>query len=248
MTSSYAEIRAAYDVACEAYSLRFVNELDHKPFDRELLKRFATIVGDQRPVLDLGCGPGHTTAHLTSLGLNAIGVDLSPKMVELAARTFPQSRFEAGNFLSLRHATCSVAGVLAFYCIVHLTSEQLVPAFSEMFRVLCGDGVLLLAFHVGSEVIHAENFLDTNATLDFTFFEPQQIETSLKRAGFSSIEVRVRAPYDTEHPSRRGYVFAHKPNGSLLSSRPSRPSVLNKTDFGQKDAKGAKADKPGTDQ
>ncbi len=211
MSSSLDQVRTAYDTVSEAYARKFVNELDHKPLDREWLKEFAAIVGAERPVLDLGCGPGHTTSHLMALGLKATGVDLSPKMIELAARTFPQSRFEVGDFFSLRQEASSLAGILAFYCIVHLTLGQLVPAFAEMYRVLIGGGVLLLSFHVGTEVIRAENFLDTNADLDFTFFEPQQIEAALKTAGFVSIDFRIRASYDTEYASQRGYVFARKP-------------------------------------
>lgn len=201
-------------MASEAYARKFINELDHKPLDRELLQRFAALVGTERPVLDLGCGPGHTTAYLSSWGLKTIGVDLSPRMIETASRMFPQSLFEVGDFFSLRWESSSVTGILAFYGIVHLTPEQLAPAFAEMYRVLKGGGVLLLAFHVGSEVIHAENFLETNATLDFTFFETDSIETALKSVGFAPINVLVRAPYDTEHPSRRCYVFAHKPSSA----------------------------------
>lgn len=214
MPSSRENLRAAYDVASEAYARKFVSELDHKPFDRMLLQRFAASVGEGRPVLDLGCGPGHTTEHLTSLGLMTTGVDLSPKMIEIASRTFPQSRFEVGDFFALRQESSSVAGILAFYCIVHLTTEQLVPAFSEMHRVLSDDGVLLLSFHVGTEVFRAENFLETSAALDFTFFEPSQIETALRSVGFDSVDVRVRAPYDTEHPSQRGYILALKPQNA----------------------------------
>ncbi len=209
-SSTRDSVRAAYNVASEAYASKFVNELDHKPFDRELLQQFAEIVGTERSVLDIGCGPGHTTAHLTSLGLRATGVDLSPKMIEIASRTFSQSRFEVGDFCSLRHEPSSIAGVLAFYCIVHLTPEQLVPAFVEMSRVLSSDGVLLLSFHVGWDVIRAEKFLDTDAVLDFTFFQPQQIKAALSSAGFDRIDVRVRDPYETEHPSQRCYIFAHK--------------------------------------
>ena len=214
MSSSLDSVRAAYDIATEAYARKFVSELDHKPFDCALLKRFAASVDEGRPVLDLGCGPGHTPAHLTSLGLLATGVDLSPRMIEIASQTFPQSRFEVGDFCSLRHESSSVAGILAFYCIVHLTPEQLVPAFAEMHRVLSDDGVLLLSFHVGTEMLRAENFLETSAALDFTFFEPSQIETLLRSVGFDWVDVRVRAPYETEHPSQRGYILALKPRNA----------------------------------
>jgi SAM-dependent methyltransferase len=214
MSSSRDAIRAAYDIVSEAYARKFINELDHKPLDRELLKQFAAAIGVERPVLDIGCGPGHTTAHLTSLGLIATGVDLSPGMIERASVTFPHVPFTVGDFFALTNESSSIAGILALYCIVHLTPDQLVPAFSEMFRVLSGRGVLLLSFHVGSEVVRAENFLDTNAVLDFTFFEPSQIEAALRIVGFDAIDVRIRAPYDTEHPSRRCYVFAHKPEST----------------------------------
>lgn len=215
MSSSHVAIRSAYDIASAEYSRKFINELDHKPFDRELLKRFAGLIGAGRPVLDIGCGPGHTTAYLNSLDLTATGIDLSPKMIEHAAESFPESRFEVGDFFCLPRTSSSIAGILAFYCIVHLTQDQLVSAFTEMYRVLRADGVLLLSFHVGSEVIHAENFLGTNAVLDFTFFQPFQIETALKEVGFTPIEAIVREPYETEHPSQRCYMMAYKPKSMV---------------------------------
>jgi SAM-dependent methyltransferase len=204
-------VRLAYNVASEAYARKFITELDHKPFDRELLKHFASVVGENRPVLDIGCGPGHTTAHLTSLGLAATGIDLSPNMIEQAAAAFPRSRFEVGDFFALPRESSTIGGVLAFYCIVHLTLDELAPAFSEIFRVLAGGGVVLLSFHAGREVVRAENFLDTSAVLDFTFFEPSDVEAALRAVGFAPIDVRIREPYDTEHPSLRCYIFAHKP-------------------------------------
>ena len=124
------DYRAAYDTASDAYARKYIHELDHKPFDRELLEQFALIVGPNRPVLDIGCGPGHTTAYLASLGLSASGVDLSPKMVKKAAEIFPQLRFEVGDFFHLKNESSSIDGILAFYCIVHLTPDELVAVFS----------------------------------------------------------------------------------------------------------------------
>ena len=137
MSSSQASIRTAYDVACEAYARKFIHELDHKPLDRELLKRFSSLVGPERPVLDIGCGPGHTTAHLTSLGLMATGLDMSPKMIEKASELFPQTRFLAGDFFVLPNESSSIAGILAFYCFVHLTPEQLLPERSRRCFASC---------------------------------------------------------------------------------------------------------------
>ncbi len=211
MSPSQDSVRAAYDIASEAYARKFVHELDDKPFDRALLARFAALVGPGRPVLDLGCGPGHTTDYLSSLGLTATGIDLSPAMVRQAAERFPRCRFVVGDFLALQNESASVAGVLALYCIVHLTADQLGSAFAEMFRVLEGGGVLLLSFHAGSGVVHAERFLDTDAVLDFTFFEPPLIRAALAAVGFDPIDVRTRGPYPTEYPSERCYIFAHKP-------------------------------------
>jgi len=210
ISQSRDSIRTIYDNASAEYSRKFVNELDHKPADRELLKRFADTVGLNRPVLDLGCGPGHTTAHLASLGLLATGVDLSPKMIAKARENFPQSCFKVGDFFALPNETSSVCGILAFYCIVHLTRVEIAAAFREMFRVLSDGGVLLLSFHVGTDVIRAPNFLDTGATIDFTFFEPTEIEIALRAVGFNRIEARQRKPYDTEYSSERCYIFAHK--------------------------------------
>jgi hypothetical protein len=83
-----------------------------------------------------------------------------------------------------------------------------------MFRILRAGVVLLLSFHVGSQVVHVENFLETSATLDFTFFEPVDVEAVLRKVGFAPIDVRVREPYDSEHPSRRCYILAHKPQNA----------------------------------
>src|SRR5262245_998346 len=120
MTSSQPALRAAYDIASDAYARKFITELDHKPLDREWLRRFASLVTPGLPVLDLGCGPGHTTAYLTSLGLSAVGVDLSPGMVSKASECFPHVRFSVGDFFALPNESASVAGILALYCIVHL--------------------------------------------------------------------------------------------------------------------------------
>ena len=204
------KIQAAYDLAADAYADKFVDELQHKPRDIELLQQFASIVGRGQTVLDLGCGPGHTTAHLASLGVNPVGIDLSPQMITKAQTLFPNIDFEVGDFFQLSADDGAVSGILAFYCIVHLRSEQLVEALSEMFRVLRSNGALLLSFHIGNESVFVEDFLDSGAALEFWPHPVADVEAALRSAGFADVEIHERPPYDTEYPTQRCYILARK--------------------------------------
>lgn len=106
----------------------------------------------------------------------------------------------------------SVAGVVAFYAIVHFSPPQLRRALAEMHRVLNPGGRMLISFHVGDQVRRVEDFLGKGVSLDFTFFAPETITAELKQTGFEVIEVVEREPYPgVEYPSRRAYVFARKP-------------------------------------
>lgn len=210
MPQSDADIRTAYDLAASAFADRFRDELTHKPRDVELLQQFAASVETGQRVLDLGCGPGHTTAHLASLGLKPTGVDLSPKMVSKASALFPGVDFTVGNLFQLSDQDGSIGGILAFYCIVHLQRDQLVLAFREMFRVLKCGAPMLLAFHVGEDPVFVDDFLQSGAPLEFFPFPVAVVRSALNAAGFSSMEVHERPPYDKEYPSNRCYVFAYK--------------------------------------
>ncbi len=51
-------------------------------------------------LLDLACGPGHTTAAATGAGAEATGLDASEPMIDIARRRFPDSRFVVGDMLA----------------------------------------------------------------------------------------------------------------------------------------------------
>ena len=51
-------------------------------------------------VLDLACGLGTSAADAHQRGAAAVGLDLSPKMLEMARQRFPDVRFEHGDMLA----------------------------------------------------------------------------------------------------------------------------------------------------
>ncbi|XXY46864.1 class I SAM-dependent methyltransferase [Sorangium sp. So ce269] len=204
-------VKESYDRVAGTYVETFFHELDRKPFDRELLDRFAREVAGHGPVCDMGCGPGQIAAYLASRGVEALGVDLSPEMVAHAGRLSPGIPFRQGDMLSLDVPDEAWAGIAAFYSIIHVGRQNAVHALAEMRRALRDGGLLLLAFHGGQEVIHLDSWWEQAVSVDFTFFEPDEMKGYLKTAGFAVEERLERAPYDFEHQSRRIYILARKP-------------------------------------
>jgi ubiquinone/menaquinone biosynthesis C-methylase UbiE len=208
------KVEIQYDTIAKEYAEAFSGDHEKKPKDQEILRRFSQEIGQRRPVWDFGCGPGQTANYLNNLGLEISGLDLSEKILEQARTIHPEIHFRKGNILALEFENDSIAGVVAFYAIVHLTAEQVGIAFREVFRVLQPGGIFLFTYHVGEETIHLGEFLGKKIDIDFMFFTTDFISSCLKDSGFKKIEVIEREPYlGVEYKSRRAYVFVIKPAG-----------------------------------
>ena len=204
--------QTSYDQVAREYAEKFKDEMDSKPFDRDCLDRLVREVGSLGPICDLGCGPGQIARYLHRQGAEALGVDLSPRMIAEAQQLNPDIHFHQGNMLSLPDTDNSWGGIAAFYCIIHIPRKQVVYALREMKRVLKPGGVLLVTFHIGDEVKHVEEWWEKSVSLDFAFYQPAEMEAWLQEAGFELEETLVREPNpDVEVATRRAYVFARKP-------------------------------------
>lgn len=209
------DVRTSYDRVADEYVTRIAGELAHKPLDRRLLEAFAGRVRAVGPVYDLGCGPGHVALYLRDRGVDVAGIDLSSAMVEAARRRNPGIEFTQGDMRSLPLGDESLAGVVAFYSLIHVPKPEVGTALAEMSRVLRPGGLACLAFHVGDSTVHLDEWWGRPVSLDFVFFRTDEMTGLLTEAGFRVLESVEREPYpDVEYPSRRAYLLAEKPQGS----------------------------------
>jgi SAM-dependent methyltransferase len=203
----------SYDRISGEYTSRIYNELDGKPFDRELLDRFAARLRDCGIVCDMGCGPGHVARYLAGRGLEAIGVDLSAEMVAQAAALNPGIPFYQGDMAALDFPDGVWAGIVAFYSIIHIPRDEVIATLAELGRVLQSEGLLLLAFHIGRDEMHETELWGYEIALDYWLFEPVEMAGYLEQVGFIVEEIIEREPYapEVEYQSRRAYLLARKP-------------------------------------
>jgi SAM-dependent methyltransferase len=206
-------IRESYDPLVDEHARRRFDDLQHKPLDRELLRRFAAAVKGRGEVCDMGCGPGHVARYLRDAGITVFGLDLSPRMLEQARQLNPDISFLEGNMMALNLPDGRLAGIAAFDAIVNMPQESLLLVFREMERVLQPGGLLLLAFRSDDEVLYEDGLWGRPVSMDFFLLHPSAIQHYVERAGFA-IEAIVEGgpfPAEVEYQSRRAYIFARKP-------------------------------------
>jgi SAM-dependent methyltransferase len=215
------EVRSSYDALAERYAEEIGDELVGKPVDRALYGCFAELVREMAGagliVGDVGCGPGHVCRYLAGLGLNVLGVDVSPGMVRVARLRHPHLRFEVGTFARLPAGDGRWAGAVAPYSIIHLDRDGRRAGFAELARVVAPGGWLLMSFHVGDDETgpgqarHLARWWDMPVDLMLRFLDPAEVTGELAGAGFVVMSRTDREPWPAvEHQSRRSYLLARR--------------------------------------
>lgn len=190
-----ARVRTSYDAVAEAYADTLTGELGDLPFETWLLERIADLAGPH-PVVEVGCGPGHVTAHLADLGVDASGVDLSPAMIEQARRRFPEGRYDVGDLRRLmRPATSDGWGaVLAWYSLIHLAPSEWPSTLAALLRPLRPGGLLVIACHVGDRVLHVDDWFDVPVDVDAVLLPLTTVLAAAEAAGLTEVEWYHRGP------------------------------------------------------
>jgi SAM-dependent methyltransferase len=194
-----SDTRSSYDTDASGYAEKVRGLLDGMPYLRASLALFAELVeaAGGGPVADVGCGPGYVTGYLHDAGLDVFGIDLSPEMVALARRDYPGLRFEVGTMTDLALADDSVAGIVAFWSVIHVPDHAVPGVFQQFRRVLRPGGLVLVGFHVGDETRHtSEGYTGRPINVESHHRRPSEVAGWLRDAGFAIEAELVIRPDD----------------------------------------------------
>ncbi|MEU3133834.1 MULTISPECIES: class I SAM-dependent methyltransferase [unclassified Streptomyces] len=209
------EIRQSYDTVAADYARCVKDPGALDPVSRAVLFAFAELVTSSGlgPTADVGCGPGKVTAYLTGLGVSAFGVDLSPKMIELARAAHPDLRFDVGSMSALAAGDGELGGVLAYYSTHHLPPAELPAVYGEFHRTLAPGGRLLLVTRVGEEGRRRRTYGYGDgdpAPFDSYRLPADRIAGLLEQAGFAITAQTLQAPEEGAKRPVAGFL-ARKP-------------------------------------
>ncbi|WRZ95587.1 class I SAM-dependent methyltransferase [Streptomyces sp. NBC_01007] len=204
------DTRTSYDTVAVGYADYVRDAIARHRYVRAALALFADSVRATGggPVADIGCGPGHVTAHLHALGVDAFGIDLSPGMIDVARRDHPGLRFEVGSMTDLDLPAASVAGLLAWQSLIHVPDDEVPAVIGHFHRALRPGGPLQLLFHVGDESrLKTEGYGGHPMKVHVHRRQPGQVATWLRDAGF---EVEAQMLLTSEEKASQAILFARR--------------------------------------
>jgi ubiquinone/menaquinone biosynthesis C-methylase UbiE len=152
-------------------------------------------------LLDVCCGPGYVAGAAAGRGLAAVGVDITPAMIEEARDRFPDAEFQVGDAENLDFPDASFDAVTCAFGLLHLPDARraiaeahrvLVPGGSYAFAVWClPEKARLLDLALQAITAHADMDVPLpKAPAMFEFSEPAVARAALEQAGFAGVAVQ----------------------------------------------------------
>lgn len=211
-----ADVRAtrqAYDTVAEDYA-RLVPDMSlETPLDRAVVAAFAEMLAAHTGALvgEIGCGAGRVTKHLHDAGLRMVGLDLSPGMAAIARTSHPGLPFAAADAAALPLHAGALAGLVAWYSLIHLPTSALAEVFTEFARVTTAGAPVLVAFQCGDgERVDRTTSYGQRVPLTYYRHRTDEVTAALESAGFVLHATISRVPALSFESTPQAAVLAHR--------------------------------------
>ena len=203
-----AMVRTMYDAMADTFDQHLVAGLKYK-LPREVAARIRQLYPDNKlNLLDLGCGTGLLGACLGRIDGAMIGVEISPRMIEQAAKHGVYDRFHNVDLLdALRETPGSLYDVIAALD-VFLYVGEVSGAVPDAFRVLRDGGHFIFSCETANE---DEADLVLRPSQRYAH-KASHIEALCRAAGFTDVTLEpMPLRYENLEPVQGFLVVARKP-------------------------------------
>jgi SAM-dependent methyltransferase len=170
------------------------------------------LVGDAHAaILDLACGPGNIARYLLKKrsGYRIDGIDLAPRMVELARANNPDASFEVMDCRDIASIGKKYDAVISGFCTPYLDRDEVAKLIEDVRRLLKSGGIFYLST---MEDAYEKSTLQTSDSGDRVYIYYHQLEFlehCLLSSGFSVVETRRKAfPVESGPPVTDLFIFS----------------------------------------
>lgn len=139
------QLRKFYDLVAEEIAKKWYPNEILMPTIKDFLSNFKF----KPRILDLGCGPGHESLRLHSLGAEVVGVDFSSESIKIARKRNPNCTFLFKDYFELAEGIGLFDGIFSSGSIIHIPYEKLPKLFEILTHLVRNGGFLELIIQEG---------------------------------------------------------------------------------------------------
>jgi SAM-dependent methyltransferase len=190
------------------HALRIAKEALGSKNPADLLP-FLELLKPKSRVLDLGCGSGMDLFYLKRSGHEGVGLEASPKLVEIARAQNPGTEILEKNFLFLSLKEADWDGIWANGSLHHYDSEMVQRVVASCFRGLKTGGTLGVVLFEGDESFEDREGDLAGPARYIRPFTEKALCSMLEQTGFKILKVG-RKPAEGAYALPRLLVLASK--------------------------------------
>lgn len=162
-------------------------------------------------MLDLGCGSGGLLTRRLAQRFRVTGVELSPRMAELARQNVPDATFIQGDMAAVAFAPESFDGVGAFYSLTHLPVAELPALLRKVTIWLKPGGLFVASLGSGDDPGSVESDWLAGAPMYFAGYPAEKNKELVESAGLHIQSARLETTEEENEPVTFLWVMARKP-------------------------------------
>lgn len=150
------------------------------------LDQFIQLLPEAPSVLEIACGPANLTKYILDRKGDAriTGIDLAPKMIELARLNCPGADFLVMDGRNISSIEQKFDGIAAGFCLPYLNAGETRQLIKDMANLLRENGKLYLSTIEGSYEKSGFKRASTGDEVFMYYYEAGQLEEWLLSAGF----------------------------------------------------------------
>jgi SAM-dependent methyltransferase len=137
-------------------------------------------------VLDAGCGTGRMLSELSEY--ERTGLDVNPRVLELARRQYPDVKWVEGSVSALPFPDMGFEAVISLDVLYSATVEDDLTAAHELRRVLCPGGIAIINLPAYMWLMSAHDVAANSARR----YTARRTQALLYRAGFTIVRTSYR--------------------------------------------------------
>ena len=189
---------SAFDKLADKYREKYMDLTMYDGFYRE----FCDLLPRGRAcVLDAACGPGNVARFLMGQrpDLDLLGLDLAPRMVELAREAVPSGRFALHDCRNLADLKLRFDGIICAFGLPYFSWKEGTDFIRAASKALNPQGALYLSTMLGRSEDSGFERCSSGDQVYVNYHNEDQIIRSLDECGFT-IVTRIEMPSPSAAP------------------------------------------------